>query len=107
MRGARTAAGLLPVGRCGAQCRAGAAGGGASTPFIAAPAPPFCRSFIEQPPNTVQTFLDLNAELAAAFGGADGGAGQLLTPDGLRGMVGAEEGADLAALLRQPPGGPW
>lgn len=65
-------------------------------------------AFVQQPPNTAQTFLDLNAELEAVFGA--GGGGQLATPDSVRAALGAPADADLAALLAKAPGAgpcPW
>ncbi|EFN55250.1 hypothetical protein CHLNCDRAFT_58012 [Chlorella variabilis] len=58
----------------------------------------------QAPASSPQLFLDLQAELEAAFGGA------LLTPDDVRAAAGAAAGADLQQLLLAPPGTtpcPW
>jgi hypothetical protein len=62
---------------------------------------PCWRSLAEPPPTSAQLFRDLQAELAAAFGGG-GADGRLLTPDDARAALGAPRGADLATLLVAP-----
>lgn len=63
-------------------------------------------AFVQPLANKAQTFRDLNAELAAAFG--TGAASRLLTPADVRSALGLPAGADLAAALRKPPGSrPW